>query len=85
MMAWIKRYKCFLIAAAAAVVFCVGLWLGWRWALALAGAATGVAGGSLIAPHDPTPEAQRTVEDALERQKRRKERADKIREESRCE
>lgn len=83
MIAWIKRYRWYLIAAAVAAVLVIGVWLGWRWALMLAGAAAGVAGRAAVKPHDPVPEAQHTGEDALERQKHRRERAERIKEELR--
>jgi predicted negative regulator of RcsB-dependent stress response len=44
---WVKRYRWWLIAAAAVIVLAIGGWIGWKWALAVLGIAGAGAGGAV--------------------------------------
>lgn len=85
MIAWIKRYRLWILAGIGLLLFVVGLVCGWKWAQALGVVGAGAAGatglGHTVAPDPMIDGARKTVGDTLEAKKRRQEEAARIRKE----
>lgn len=77
---WLSRYW-FWIAAAIALIVVGAIW-GWKLAAKLGGVIA-VGGGAGLLKGRETREVRQTVEESLDRQRRRKEQAERIKEASR--